>query len=958
MDSQHWQQVDQLFQAVLEMEPDERSGFLDRSCLGDVTLREEVESLLNYDSHPQDLIDASAFDLVARLLTSESKKLAAGQYCGHYKILGFLGTGGMGEVYLAHDTSLGRRVALKILPLEFNVDDERTRRFQQEARAASALNHPNILTIHQIGQFEGRRFIATEYIEGRTLREMLRESALDAGKAADIATQVAGALAAAHQAGIVHRDIKPENIMIRPDGYVKVLDFGLAKLTEPESPQLDAETESQSQLDTRPGVVLGTVKYMSPEQARGLKVDGRSDIFSLGVVLYEMVEGRAPFGGATISDVIASILTGEPAPMTGAPGELQPIISRMLAKDKGDRYKSAGDVIAALKSLGPSLPLKSPEHRRSVKKGRGDTSIFRRLARVRGTGVRAAVLTAAITTGTIGAGYGAYLLLGVGGSRLFEEVRVSRITTSGRAALAAISPDGRYVAFIEKGGLWVRQLATSSNILIPEAKRISERLTFSPDGNYIYFVATMDGDTLATLYQVPVIGGAPRRIVAGLDSPVACSPQGDLLAFVRTDNKEAKVIVVNADGSGERTLLVRQGSGSFTAVTWSPDGRRLAYSTSGRDDNGFYADVVEVDVEGGEPKPLTDRRWTEISDLAWLPDASALMIVGGIRKESGVLWRVSYPGGEVRAVAADISMYSGLSLTGNGKTMVSTQSTVIQNLYVQPVDDASRPVQVTSGTATMDGWCGVAWTPDGRIVYSSHSNGKADIWSMRADGSDKRQLTYGLGSEMRGLSVDPDGRYVVFVSSKAGRPHVWRIDIDGANPKQLTNGGGEFNPFFSPDGQWVYCYDGTQPPHASKVSVDGGDLVPVPSPLSETVVRGFSPDGRMVAYWPPGPSAQERKIAIASTESGKLIRLLNLTRNLQWTPDGLGLLFVDGRGGNSNLWLQPFDGAEPRQVTAFSEGPDVIRSTIKEFAWSRDQKYIAFSRGTQTGDVVLIKSVE
>jgi serine/threonine protein kinase len=257
MDSQHWQQVDQLFQAVLEMEPDERSGFLDRACSDDDTLRKEVESLLNYDSHPPDLIDASAFDLVARLLTSESKKLAAGQYCGHYKVLGLLGTGGMGEVYLAHDTSLGRRVALKILPLEFNVDDERTRRFQQEARAASALNHPNILTIHQIGQLEGRRFIATEYIEGRTLRELLRESALDAGKAAEIATQVAGALAAAHQAGIVHRDIKPENIMIRPDGYVKVLDFGLAKLTEPESPQPDAETEGQSLLDTRPARAQG-----------------------------------------------------------------------------------------------------------------------------------------------------------------------------------------------------------------------------------------------------------------------------------------------------------------------------------------------------------------------------------------------------------------------------------------------------------------------------------------------------------------------------------------------------------------------------------------------------------------------------------------------------------------------------------------------------------------------------
>jgi serine/threonine protein kinase len=363
MDSEHWRRVDRLFQAALEIDPNEREAFLDQKCTGDDSLRREVESLLDYDRQGLSLIDAPVLDLVASLLGNNAPELSAGQHIGHYKILNLLGAGGMGEVYLAHDTSLGRKIALKLLPSDFTIDDERVRRFQQEARAASALNHPNILTIYEIGRFDNRPFMATEFIEGRTLRQVATGPGLSLNHALEIAVQIAGALAAAHQAGIVHRDIKPENIMLRPDGYVKVLDFGLAKLTEQEVSTSDTKAWTIEQLDTQPGMVLGTAKYMSPEQARGLKVDGRSDIFSLGVLLYEMVTGRAPFEGDTTSDLIASILKVDPPPLAehspDAPNELQSIISKALSKEKEDRYQAAGDMLVALRGLRQELELDS-----------------------------------------------------------------------------------------------------------------------------------------------------------------------------------------------------------------------------------------------------------------------------------------------------------------------------------------------------------------------------------------------------------------------------------------------------------------------------------------------------------------------------------------------------------------------------------------------------------------------
>ena len=355
MTPEQYQRVGELYHAALELEPDAREGFLNRICGDDATLRREVDSLLSASDKARTYFAAPATEIAAGLVDEQTHSSLVGKSLNHYRVLSLLGAGGMGEVYLAYDTRLGRKVAIKVLPARFTRDADRVRRFEKEARAASALNHPNLITIHEIGQVASAHHIVTEFVEGETLRRQITQGALTIDTAVEVAEQIAGALVAAHAVGITHRDIKPENVMVRPDGLVKVLDFGLAKLSRPDFPSDDHESSTVAELSTESGVVMGTVSYMSPEQVRGEKVDARSDIFSLGVVLYEMIAGRRPFEAGTKSDVIVALLTAEPLPLrqhsSEAPVELERIVGKCLAKDRENRYQSAKELVAELKKL-------------------------------------------------------------------------------------------------------------------------------------------------------------------------------------------------------------------------------------------------------------------------------------------------------------------------------------------------------------------------------------------------------------------------------------------------------------------------------------------------------------------------------------------------------------------------------------------------------------------------------
>jgi serine/threonine protein kinase len=1004
MTPERYQQIDQIFQAALEHEPAKRAAFLDEACSGDETLRQEVESLITSDRGGLSFIDEPAFEMAAHLLASDEPELAVGEHVDRYEILSLLGSGGMGEVYLAHDEKLDRKIALKLLPFGFTTNQNRLHRFQQEARAASALNHPNIITIYEIGTVEDRHFIATEFVDGETLRQRMRRGALSLHESLDIAIQVCSALAAAHKAGIVHRDIKPENIMLRPDGYVKVLDFGLAKLTEQYEPATVAGAADN--VDISSGLVMGTVKYMSPEQAQGIHVDQRSDIFSLGVVLYEIVGGHAPFQGETVGELVASILKNEPPPLADhlpeVPDGVQRIINTALCKDKNARYQSIEDLRIDLEHVKDELELEAKFQRsgapitrrgeavsisevRAAAQTAEEFTVSTRdiepisstsnaqylVAEIKRHKMRAAIAFVILFLSTTSIGYAIYKILGKSNFRTSaQNVRLARLTATGKAFNAAISPDGKYVAFVTSDSnkpnagqtsLWIRELATNTNVQIfPPSTHSYWGLTFSRDSNLLYYFDRDKDDPEPTLYQVPAVGGASQKVFTGTinastSGAISISSNGNRLVFVREyPSGESAVVTANADGSDERKVASRQGNSVFTKAAWSPDGNRIACAASKQDPKGLYYELIEMDAQGGSEKPISLQRWLSIDDLVWLSDGSGLLITATDEESAfGEIWEIPYPSGDARKLTTDFNAYSGLSLTEDSSVLVTTLGETIQNVWMQPADDPTGAKQITTGAASKDGWDGMAWTPDGRIVYSSFANGNPDIWIMDADGGNQKQLTANLGSTYFGLSVSDDGRYIAIVSRRAGHANIWRIDIDGSRPRQLTSGNTEWNPVFSPDGWIGYNCEISGKKARCKVPIEGGDAVQVTGPYSD--MMRFSPDGKLVAFIPGEDQGKGKRIGVVPVDESAPARIFDLPsgampRRMQWSADSRALTYVDTRRGTANIWSLPIEGGNAVQVTDFKD------HFISTFSWSRDGKQLAMARSTATNDVVLMRN--
>jgi serine/threonine protein kinase len=489
MDANRWEKIKEIYDRALDLSSEERDGFLAKACGDDADLCREVESLLAAHDDAGTFLQSPAVNFAAREIVADEDTSPATQLIGrelaNYRIVSLLGRGGMGVVYLAEDKRLRRKVALKLLPAQFMNDAERVRRFKREAAAVSAINHPNILTIHEIGQIEQRHYLVTEYVAGETLRQRLTQGRVEVMAALEVGVQVASAMDAAHEAGIIHRDIKPENIMLRPDGLVKVLDFGLAKLTEPSRPGIDTQASTIVGASTETGVVMGTPRYMSPEQVRGVKMDGRTDIFSLGVVLYEMIAGRAPFAGATMADVIAAILEREPAPLAQylpeAPRELERILRCALRKDCEQRYLMAKDLLRDLKSLKQELefeakrrPFAQPEAPSRVSSGReaiepatapGRALLSRQIVTRRWVLVVGAL---AFTLIAMLAGWRLGWFAGLSGLGA-PELKQRQLTTNpidDPVLRAAISPDGKYLAYTALAGIQVLEIDNGKTHLI------------------------------------------------------------------------------------------------------------------------------------------------------------------------------------------------------------------------------------------------------------------------------------------------------------------------------------------------------------------------------------------------------------------------------------------------------------------------------------------------------------
>ena len=935
--------------------------------------------------------------------------LEAGTRLGRYEIHSLLGAGGMGEVYRAIDTELHRPVALKFLPTAVAGDERRMNRFIQEARAVSALNHPNILTVYEIGQTdEGARYFATEFVDGVTLRERMTSQRMTLGEMLDIAIQVAGALVAAHAAGIVHRDIKPENVMLRRDGYVKVLDFGLAKLTERES-AIDTEAATRALVNTDPGAVMGTVAYMSPEQARGLEVDARTDIWSLGVVLYELTTGHLPFKGATATDIILAIVAKEPLPLAtyteGVPEALEWVVTEALTKDREERTQTARELLKKLQrlkrrvdtadelersvaphlltqtALGTTASGQSQSSQSTVEAARttarsgevgAGTPSMSSAEYVAGQikshkkGVALALVLAVVALA--GLAFVAYKFAGRSRSTTGDArgplaaMKIMPLTDTGKARDAVVSPDGRLVAYIfnegDKQSIHLRQVVEPSDreIVPPAPDQFYRGLTFSPDGNYLHYIASAGGSLVKELYRVPLLGGAIRRLNYDVDSGITFAPDGRQYAFLRINGKtkDSAIIISDASGTNERQLVVRKSPEEIRHLAWSPDGQTIAYTLFGEDPDGYYTYIGEARAADGQDSMISNARWRFIGGLAWLPDKSGVIIAARDRASAPStppqIWQVAYPGGEARKLTNDLNEYVSLSLTGDGKTLVATRSELVSNVWVAPGGDSTHARQITNGRENGAGGC--AWTPDGRIVYTSRASGYVDIWIMNADGSGQKQLTFGTDAN-DSPSVSPDGRYIVFETNRSIGWSVWRMNVDGSGLKELVRNAGQFSyPQVSPDSQWVFysARDNTGQRAMWRMPIDGGPAVQLTQ--KDTSPAALSPDGKLMFYYYRDNPYGLAQIEIVPATGGAPVQTLDSPKDSYdagWSPDGRALIYTKDTNNVSNLWSLPLDGGKPRQLTAWQ--------TDKIFgnAWSRDGRNLAVARGHISYDVVLIK---
>jgi len=895
-----------------------------------------------------------------------------GTTVGHYRILEQLGKGGMGEVYLAEDLKLGRRVALKVLPRELASDDTWRQRFEREARAVAALNHPNIVTIHSVEEVDGVAFFTLELVEGQTLGALIPPGGMPLDRLLACAIPMADAVGAAHQRGITHRDLKPLNVMVTPEGRVKVLDFGLAKLAEQHDDDLGATKPADL---TGAGRIMGTTAYMSPEQAEGRPIDPRSDVFSLGVILYEMATSERPFKGDTQVSLLSAIIKDTPKSVTDLkqelPRDLSRIVKRCLAKDPEDRYQTAKDLRNDLRALQADL---ASGEIQALSGAATPVSVSAAVPVAAPRSRSALPLVAGVVVlCVIGAGAwwamrsrGTTASAPVASATPFSSVALTRLTTTGAAGLAAISDDGRYVAYVVttdgKSGLWLRQVATSSNVqIVPPADARFSGVSFSPDANYVYYAAYPRGENLGTLFQVPVLGGGARRVIEDVDGIVTFSPDGKRFAFLRgtEDSSGASLIVVDTTSLATRAVASRKAPARFPllSLAWSPDGRIIA--VPGSQDGRLHAELVFVDAESGKETVLDTPDWRTVTHVAWMPDGNGLLVNAqeAAGEASSQIWYLPYPSGKASRVTNDLSTYSGLSVSKDGSAFVSVRNELRARIYVVPGGDATHAQPITTSAGTDDGVAGVSWTPDGRIVYASSSGGSNDIWIMNADGSNRVQLTTMKGNESY-PRVTLDGKTVAFLAEGDSSRGLWRMDIDGGRLRRLVDADVGFRPYLSADGASVY-YSSPQRQNF-RVPLDGGAPVALPGLLAPpgaaapTLPKGLhepepSPDGRYVAAHYVDDAQRGERIALLPLGRAEAVRLLpDVHVPALWSADGRSLLFVDTRQGVSNLWRRTLDAATATQLTSFTN------DRIFTYALAPDQKQWAIVRGEISSDVVLV----
>jgi Tol biopolymer transport system component/predicted Ser/Thr protein kinase len=919
MDPARWQQVKRLYDAARTRGEDGRSVFLDSACQGDKELRREVEMLLARDA-----------------ADSSQMVIGVGTQLGPYKIEALLGVGGMGEVFRAADARLHRGVAIKILRHDKAGDPERKRRFLQEARAVSALHHPNIVTIYDIASDGGVDYLVMEYVSGKSLDKLITPKGLPLAEALAFATQIASALAAAHAAGIVHRDIKPANVIVTAESQVRVLDFGLTKLME-RGPSAEGDTVTQQPVLTETGIVMGTVAYMSPEQASAQPLDHRTDIFSLGVVLHEMLAGQRPFRGKSQVETMHAIINDPQPPLERQPPELAEILDRALAKDPKDRYQHAGDLALDMRRLRSGWQTKSLPSMGAAAAPRAGKSIT------------FAVLAAGIAIG-LAAGWWI-------GHRARSEPSLRRDTSlislasyTGVERSGAISPDGKFFAFVSDWGgqpnIWVRQVSGGDPIQITHDPAAKLDLVYAPDGESIYYSTAA---AQRFIWRVGVLGGTPRKIVEDARYP-APSPDGKRLAYVRSGEV---IDIANSDGTGARQITAVRG---VQFPQWSPDGHWLAY-TAGSLFDTYQINIIDPD--GKNQKRLTSFPAGFIFCIAWLPGSRYILFSHNDSPDSADLFSVSLDTGEIRRLTlVPKGTFTSCSVSADGKRLVGTTEDQDWEIWKAPLGGDPK----SNGKAAVR-LLDHAWEPmwtqiprAGMLLFNSPATGIRNLWIMPLVGAGApRQITFFPSSTITHAALSPDGTRVAYVSVDSGSGQIWVANSDGSGTQQLTNNTAtNFWPFWSPDGQWVaFASMRAGTAEIWRVAASGG------APVQLTHGGGFrgdwSPDGSRIAYDTQSLQGSAREsdyrpgLEIAEASTGRV--LSKLSGNLGspvWSPDGKRLTVTAG----NSVWIVDVETAERQLGIEFPQ--DFV--ALFRAAWTQDGKSVIVNRRERVSHIVLLEN--